>query len=90
MVGAVSGRFEWAKEGENMSKMSIEWHKQCLENMSRSLEGDRKQLDRDIKRYERGLGMLEFCRMQIDSAVAEGKDSFDAERYKVKKEKKVT
>ncbi len=67
------------------NSMPIQWHKDCLKNIASTvvrLQIERNNLDERIRRYEKEM---EFLAEQIASAEAEGKETFDCERYKVKK-----
>ena len=68
-----------------MSVNLLEWHVRNLKNVGIHLTRKQEELRRlqdDISRIEKDIELREF---QVASAIAEGKDSFDGDRYKVKK-----
>ncbi len=69
------------------TKRQIAWHKECLKNLESYLDSEKLKLDRAMTAYRKDWDRYDFYRMQITSAEQEGKDGFDAERYKVKKVK---
>ena len=69
----------------NKSSMSLSWHEQTLKNVESYVDREKKKLERAKDDYERELKDLNFYRFQIESAKKEGKDSFDSEKYKVKR-----
>lgn len=71
-----------------MSKQSVEWYKECYENMC-------KTYTKDLNYYYHVKGKLDSLKesierygKQIERAIEEGKDSFDEDRYKPKGELK--
>lgn len=63
-------------------KQSIEWHRDCLNNIQATLDREHEDLARKQKRVDRLEEDVEQYRRQIDRAQREGKADFDRERYK--------
>lgn len=68
-----------------MSKQTIEWHTKCLENQKKSHELELHRLARQIDVVKKSKESIELLSAQIGRAIAEGKQSFDSERYSIKK-----
>ena len=66
-------------------KMPIKWHEEGLNNSKRSLEAMEKQLITMQQRVQRARDAIEFSTYQLESAIKDGKDGYDDERYKVKR-----
>ena len=69
-------------------KMSIDWHKRNLENMKSyrdrvALDIERRQLD--LSRQESDIT---FLTEQIETAIKEGRDGFDDDKFLLKRKKK--
>jgi len=62
-------------------KHPIEWHQKCLENMRRDLGDKRADLFRAQNEYDRAYRELRLYEDQVQRAVNEGRDGFDAERF---------
>ena len=65
-----------------MSKMSIEWHEECLKNRKISLERLKKEYQTAQATYLRTLEDVKKYERQIERAKKLGKDGFDEERFK--------
>lgn len=63
-------------------KMDLEWHRECYRNARRTLQEDYVRLKRMQADYDREFSKLYNYRCQIERAEREGKDGFDADRYK--------
>lgn len=64
-----------------MAKMPISWHQENLSNVCTYLAHKKQELallQGECNRLERNIAILSH---QIERAIAEGKDGFDAERY---------
>ena len=72
-------------------KHSIEWHKDCLKNSKESIARDRKEYTEWFRKKIELIDEMEtynkFREYQINEAIKEGKDSFDEDKYKIKREK---
>lgn len=68
-------------------KMSVEWHEGCLKNQRETREMDLAALERMCNRIERENRNIEFYERQIAEAKKQGKDSFDMEKFLVKRPK---
>lgn len=65
-----------------MSKMSIEWHEECLKNMRYSVANNLKEMLEAHARYFTSFKELQRYERQIERAKKLGKDGFDRERFK--------
>ena len=65
-----------------MSKMSIEWHEECLKNRKASLERYKKECQIAQAKYFETLKSVEKYERQIERAKKSGKGGFDEERFK--------
>ncbi len=65
-----------------MSKQSIAWHQGCYKSSSQYHAEEIERLERKLAERKIYQARDEFLRYQIESAIAEGKDGFDAEKYK--------
>ena len=68
-----------------MSKQPMEWHHECFENFSASVEAKREEVTRraaDLAAAERELA---FYQEQIATANARGLSGFDRDRLLVKR-----
>ena len=68
-------------------KKSIKWHQECLANHLFSVQQEEMVLEDRRKHVERSRAEYEFAAYQLAEAIREGKDGYDADRYKVKKGK---
>lgn len=69
-------------------KQPIQWHKDCLKNMTASAIRKRDEANRirdDADRIDRGVA---FLARQIEAAEKAGKDGFDSERFMAKSSNK--
>jgi hypothetical protein len=66
-------------------KKSIEWHKEGLVNSTRHAKTRREEVERALAAVERLEQRNRLTQAQIELAIKEGKDGFDAERYAVKR-----
>jgi len=67
---------------------TIKWHKENLKNRKENLkylQTTHERLGREI--VQAGLAIA-FLELQIDEAIKAGKESFDAAKFRVKKEGK--
>jgi len=62
-------------------KMSIEWHKQCLENRKKSLENYQKELEKMERSVDRMKSEVAFYEYQINLAIEKKKDGFDSDKF---------
>jgi hypothetical protein len=65
-------------------KYPIQWHKECLRNMTASAQKKREEANRvreDADRIDRDVA---FLARQIEAAEKAGKDGFDGERFMAK------
>lgn len=73
----------------NKSAMPVKWHKECLKNQMASLTRLILERDHAMKRFEheihKGTNDVQQLAEQIARAEAEGKTSFDADKYNIKK-----
>lgn len=65
-----------------MSKMSIEWHEECLKNLRHSVVDNLKEMLEAHARYFTSFKELQRYERQIKRAKKLGKDGFDRERFK--------
>ena len=65
-----------------MSKMSIEWHEECLKNRKASLERYKKEYQIAQAKYFETLESVKKYERKIERAKKLGKDGFDEERFK--------
>lgn len=66
-------------------KMSIDWHKEILENSKKHLDRKREELKRIEADIDRAAQRVNLHLAQIQLAEKEGKDGFDPERYAIKR-----
>lgn len=71
-----------------MSKMSIEWHEQCLRNQNTHLTHEEQVLQQQAERVARLRREFFSYEDQIAEAKRRGMDGFDRERLLVKRERK--
>ena len=69
-------------------KMSVSWHKECLENATRTNDKVYDQIVELTRKHNEEARRLRFYYQQINRAEIEGRVFFDAERYGVKRNKK--
>ena len=73
----------------NKSAMPVKWHKERLKNQMASLTRLILERDHAMKRFEqeihKGTNDVQQLAEQIARAEAEGKESFDADKYNIKK-----
>ena len=65
-------------------KETIAFHLEGLKNSKEYALQESLKIERAKKALDRLQAQIIFESYQIDSAVAEGKDGFDSERYKIK------
>ena len=63
-------------------KMPIEWHQECLANMKSSYARTFESLILQKRMMKRNAMEIVLLEKKIESAIKEGKDGFDAEKYK--------
>jgi hypothetical protein len=68
-----------------MAKFNISWHRNSLKNSIDYYNKRFEDLQNRLKQLSDDKQWNDFYKYQIESAEKEGKDSFDKERYKVKK-----
>ncbi len=71
-------------------KQSIEWHKQCLENMISNLERDMIRLNNQQDTVSRRKEAVAVYRYQIEEAERANKDAFDSGKWRRKIPVKLT
>jgi hypothetical protein len=64
---------------------SIDWHKTNLKNHKKYHYGLFKEIQTLRSRYDADSKELDFYELQIDTAFSKGKDSFDRDKYLVKR-----
>ena len=62
-------------------KQPIEWHMQCLDNRRKSLKEKREALLQAQADYDRCSREVSIYEGQVQRAINEGRDGFDAERF---------
>lgn len=67
--------------------MSLEWHRECLKNLTNSLISENKKIEDLRKHTVRLEEEIITLTKQIEQAEKEGKTHFDCTKYKVKKSK---
>ena len=65
----------------NANNKPIEWHEQCLANEKPCIEAYRKEAERAADKYLRAKIEHEVYEKQIAKARAEGRVSFDRNRF---------
>lgn len=68
-----------------MSKRSLDFHKECLVNQLLSIGRAKAELAVAQSRVDRLCREAAFLQRQIEQAEVQNKDSFDPERFLVKK-----
>lgn len=68
-----------------MSKMPIEWHKDCLVNMELNLSRERTDVEERTNRLVDREAEFRFYMEQIEEAERRGLAAFDADRLLVKR-----
>jgi hypothetical protein len=63
-------------------KMPLEQHIECLKNMRGTMERQREKAERERSHFLELSERVSRLRDQIDRARNEGRDGFDAERYR--------
>jgi len=71
-----------------MSKMSLDWHKECLKNQKSSLEREEERLKNYVDAVERQRRDYIIYKAKVDRAISEGRDGFDSDKFNVEKKKK--
>jgi len=66
-------------------KKSISWHKECLKNSTLYLQETKRAIGHLQEKVKEDENRVWFLAKQIITAEKEGKDSFDSERYLVKR-----
>ena len=69
----------------NKSAMPVKWHKECLKNQMASLTRLILERDHTMKQIHKVTNDVQQLAEQIARAEAEGKESFDADKYNIKK-----
>lgn len=64
-----------------MSKMNLDWHKNCLKNTYSHLERLKRQLEELQDVIKRNEQECTFYHVQVHNAEVEKKDGFDSELY---------
>lgn len=72
-----------------MNINSISWHKTNLENRGANLSRKMEELNRMHNELQIMGADYDFYKYQIECAEKEGKESFNADRYKVKRDKSI-
>ena len=65
-------------------KMSIKWHEECFNNAKSYYENELRRATEQLEKVRRAYDDLQLYESQIVRAKADGKESFDRERYGVK------
>ena len=65
----------------------LEWHRECLANHARHVEGLRRDMARKTAELERSERDLAFHAEQIATAERLGRTEFDRERFLISKRK---
>ena len=73
-----------------MSKFSLKWHEECLENRKRNLDKKNKELDAMQEEIYRLKVRIIVYEGQIEKARKEGKTEFDAAKFGIKRPKRQT
>lgn len=68
-------------------KMPLEWHKKCLENRIASNDQLHTEATWLRVRFEQEKEHIQLLAQQINRAEIEGRDSFDPDKYGVKRNK---
>lgn len=71
-----------------MSKQSLSWHKECLKNRIQYTSKLKGQFYKAKDEFENALKIIDFYSNQYREAKARGMDSFDRDRFLVKRKKK--
>ena len=70
-------------------KSPIEWHEKNLVNVEILLEWEQKRLIEATATVNRLTKNVEFRRLQISEAMRQKKDSFDADKFLVKRKNEI-
>lgn len=68
-----------------MGTQPIEWHKECLKNLTISVQQRRNKVAQRMAELEDLEHRLMFYSQQIETAEKRGMEAFDAERLLVKR-----
>jgi hypothetical protein len=70
-----------------MKTNSIEWHEQCLANWRNSVSAEEKRLRLLSESLARQKHQMLILEAQITAAKKEGRSSFDADKFWIKRKK---
>lgn len=73
-----------------MSKMTVDWYKDCLRNMKFYLKQNEQKLQKAQDDYERTKESIETLTRQIEYAEKKGLTEFDSDRLLKPRNKKTT
>jgi hypothetical protein len=65
-------------------KMSVDWHKDCLKNWTRSIDQDEKRALQLMECVTAARKKISFYESQIARAEKEGREGFDENKFNVK------
>lgn len=68
-----------------MAKRPVEWHQECLKNAMLWHEQIAAAIAKLQEQFNRNQASIERLQEQIERALREGKDGFDADKYEPKK-----
>ena len=68
-----------------MSKKPVAWHKECLVNWANTIEREMDDVKRRQEALARTRSRYSFYLGQVQEAIHRHKDSFDSERFMVKR-----
>jgi hypothetical protein len=66
-------------------KQPINWHKECLGNITRYTEQKEAEAQRVLMESKAMRERVNHLKMQITHAIRAGKDGFDADKFMVKR-----
>ena len=66
-------------------KQSIEWHENCLTNRKGHLDKQVEMLEAQTERVAKDRQSFGLYSAQIDLAKKEGKESFDSDKYAIRR-----
>jgi hypothetical protein len=64
-----------------MTTRPVAWHQECRTNAARTLAERRQKLEREMDILAEQEELLFFYGKQIESAIEEGKEGFDRDKY---------
>lgn len=70
-------------------KQSIQWHEECLKNLTFTAAKKRQQAEAAMQDALRIEKEVEFLMLQIQVATDQGKDEFDSEKFQVKRKQNI-